>query len=100
MKHNSVFRTTDGRAYDVTASWNEKFSAGDHEFPISFMFTDQATKKALKLPREIATFTVGDPEETLGEKVEHYFRGNRESMMTDYIEMAMRRVQDWVQRGK
>jgi hypothetical protein len=100
MEQKTVFRTTDGRVYDVAVSWDESFKAGAHEFPIKFAFTDRTTKKPLVLPREIKTFTVGDPEETLGEKVEHYFRGSRESMITDYVEMAMRRVYDWVQRGK
>jgi hypothetical protein len=100
MEQKMVYRTTDGRIYDVAVTWNENFKAVDHEFPIHFAFTDRETKKLLALPREIKTFTVGDPEETLGEKVEHYFRGSRESMMTDYIEMAIRRVYDWVQRGK
>jgi hypothetical protein len=100
MEQKTVFRTIDGRVYDVAVKWDENFKANAHEFPIDFSFTDRSTNKALKLPREIRTFTVGDPEETLGDKVEHYFRGNRESMITDYVEMAIRRVFDWVQRGK
>jgi hypothetical protein len=100
MEQKTVYRTIDGRAYDVAVSWDENFKATAHEFPIKFSFVDRTTKVALKLPREIGTFTVGDPEETLGEKVEHYFHGSRESMITDYVEMAIRRVYDWVQRGK
>jgi hypothetical protein len=100
MEQKTVYRTIDGRVYDVAVSWDENFKPTAHEFPIKFTFVDRSTNKAIKLPREIGTFTVGDPEETLGEKVEHYFRGSRESMITDYVEMAIRRVYDWVQRGK
>jgi len=100
MEQKTVYRTIDGRTYDVSVSWDENFKPTAHEFPIKFTFIDRTTKKPLKLPREIGTFTVGDPEETLGEKVEHYFRGSKESLITDYVEMAIRRVYDWVQRGK
>ena len=100
MDKKSVYRTIDGRIYDVTMSWNENFKDADREFPIKFGFVDRATSKALKLPREIGTFTVGDPAEPMGERVTHYFGGDRASMMTDYLEMAYRRVCDWVERGK
>jgi hypothetical protein len=100
MEKKSVYRTIDGRVYDVTMSWEENFKDSDHVFPIKFQFVDRATNKPMKLPREIATFTVGDPEEAMGDRVKHYFGGDRASLMTDYLEMAYRRVCDWVERGK
>jgi hypothetical protein len=100
MEQKSVYRTLDGKIFDVSMSWNEKFKDSEHLFPIKFSFIDRATKKPITLPRDIGTFTLGDPSESLGERVEHYFGGSRESLQSDYLEMAYRRVCDWVERGK
>ncbi len=46
---------------------------------------DQATGRPLTLPREIATYQIGDPDENLGERVKWYYEGSRELLMTDYL---------------
>ncbi len=100
MDKKSTYRTVDGRVYSVTMTWDEKFKDADKVFKIGFGAVDQATDRALKLPREIATFAIADAEETLGERVKYYFQGDRELLMTDYLTMAYRRVMDYIERGK
>ena len=100
MEKKSVLRSRDGRAYNVTMSWNTEFKDSENIFPIKFQVVDRATGRPLRLPREIATFAIGDPMENLGYRVQTYYAGNREAMLTDYLEMAFRRASDWVQRGK
>ena len=99
MDKKSAFRTRDGRVYDATMSWNENIKLSEHVFPIRFTFVDRATNRALKLPREIATFAIGDPAESLGERVQSYFNGDQDAMFIDYLEMAWRRATDYVERG-
>jgi len=100
MEKKSVLRCRDGRVYNITMSWSPDFKENENIFPIRFQVVDQGTGRALRLPREIATFAIGDPLEPLGERVKTYYAGNREAMLTDYLEMAYRRATDWVQRGK
>ncbi len=97
--HPFVYRCRDGRAYDATMSWNAQFREDDLVFPIKFDFVDQSTRRKLRLPREITTFAVGDPTFTLGETVAHFFGGAKDAMIAQYVEMAHRRVCDWVERG-
>jgi hypothetical protein len=99
MEKKSLYRCVDGRNYDVKMSWNENFKDADLIFKITFAAIDQATDRALKLPREIATYAIGDPSETLGERVKYYYHGDRQLMMTDYLTSAYRRVTDWIERG-
>ena len=100
MEKRSTYRTVDGRTYDVTMTWDPDFKDTDKIFKAEFAAVDQATKRPLKLPREIATYAIGDAEETLGERVKYYFQGERELLMTDYLTTAYRRVTDWIERGK
>lgn len=100
MEQKSVYRCVDGRTYDVTMSWNENFKDADKIFTAEFGAVDQGTKRSLKLPREIATYAIGDAEETLGERVKYYFHGDRALLMTDYLSTAYRRVTDYIERGK
>jgi hypothetical protein len=100
MEKKSVYNTRDGRSYDMNVSWNPEIKLTETVFPIAFKFTDRATGRPLKLPREIATFAIGDPGENLGEKIETYFGGDKNAMFIDYVEMAIRRVTDYVERGR
>jgi len=100
VQQKSIYRCIDGRTYDVTMDWNENFKDADIIFKIKFGAVDQATHRALALPREIATYAIGDPEEPLGERVQYYFHGDRQLLMTDYLTTAYRRVTDWIERGK
>ncbi|HEX5322968.1 MAG TPA: hypothetical protein VFW40_04220 [Capsulimonadaceae bacterium] len=100
MEKKSVLRCRDGRVYNIKMSWNPDFNDNDYIYPIKFQVVDQASGRSLRLPREIATFAIGDPLEPLGERARTYYSGNREAMLTDYLEMAFRRTTDWVQRGK
>lgn len=100
MEQKSTYRCIDGRSYDVTMAWNENFKDKDIVFKITFSAIDQATHRALTLPREIATYAIGDPEEPLGERVKYYFGGDRQLLMTDYLTTAYRRACDWIERGK
>lgn len=100
MEKKSHYHCIDGRNYDVTMSWDDKFKDKDHVFPIKFVATDVATGRPLTLPREIATYQIGDPDENLGERVKYYYEGSRELLMTDYLTTAYRRACDWIERGK
>jgi len=100
MEKKSVYNTRDGRSYDMVVSWDPAIKLTATVFPIAFKFSDRTTGRPLKLPREIATFAVGDPAESLGEKVDTYFGGDKNAMFIDYIEMAIRRVSDYVERGR
>lgn len=100
MEKKSVYTTRDGRSYDMTVSWNENIKLSENVFAVVFKFVDRATGRPVKLPREIETFAIGDPTETLGEKATTYFGGDKNAMLVDYIEMAMRRVTDYMERGR
>lgn len=100
MEKKSSYQCNDGRGYSVTMTWDENFKDSDKIFRIGFKAIDKKTDKPLALPREIATYAIGDPEETLGERVKFYHHGNREDMIQDYVTTAYRRVSDYIERGK
>lgn len=100
MEKKSHYHTVDGRDYAVTMTWDEKFKDKDHVFKITFVAVDQATDRPFPLPREIGTYQIADPDETLGERVKWYYEGNRETLMTDYLSTAYRRACDFIERGK
>lgn len=100
MDKKSTYRCVDGRTYNVTMSWDENFKDSDRIFKAKFEAVDTGTGRALTLPREIATYAIGDAEETLGERVKYYFHGDRSLLMTDYLTSAYRRVTDYIERGK
>jgi hypothetical protein len=100
MEQKSVLNCLDGRSYDLTMTWNEKIKESENVFPVLFAATDRAGGRKLKMPREIATFALGDPMETIGERTRNYYGGSREAMIAHYLESAYRRVTDWIQRGR
>ncbi len=99
MEKKSHYSCVDGRHYDVTMTWDESFKDTDKIFKIAFAATDRGTGNALKLPREIATYTIGDPEEDMGERARWYYGGSRELLMQDYLTSAYRRACDYIERG-
>ena len=100
MEQTSVLNCLDGRSYNLTMSWNEKIKESEHVFPISFKAVERASGRALKLPREIATFALGDPAEDIGERTRVYYGGSLEALTAHYLEMAYRRATDWINRGR
>jgi len=100
MKKNSRYLTRDGRDYDVTVTWNDAFKDTDIIFTMNFAAINRETKKSLPLPKEIATYSIGDPQEPLGERVKYYYEGSRDALSADYLTSAYRRVTDWIERGK
>lgn len=100
MEKKSHYHCIDGRNYEVTMSWDDGFKDKDHVFKIGFKAVDEATSRPLVLPREIATYQIGDPDENMGERVKYYYEGKRELLMTDYLTTAYRRVCDYIERGK
>ena len=99
MEKKSSYSCVDGRRYDVTMTWDENFKEADKVFRIGFAAVDPGTKRALKLPREIATYTIGDPDESMGERAKYYYGGSRELLMQDYLTSAYRRACDYIERG-
>jgi hypothetical protein len=100
MEKKTSYHCIDGRSYDVTMSWNENFKDADKIFKVNFKAVDKQTGRTLNLPREIATYAIGDAEETLGERVKFYHNGNREELMSDWVTTAYRRASDYIERGK
>lgn len=100
MEKKSSYYCLDGRAYDVTMSWNENFRDNDKVFQIKFAAIDKKSGRALPLAKEIGNYQIGDMTETLGERVQHYYGGSREDFMSDYLTSAYRRAMDWIERGK
>ena len=99
MEKTSEIHCTGGRSYTLTMAWNENFKDKDHIFKITFKAVDQASDLPYVLPREIATYQIGDPDENLGERVKYYYENSRELLMSDYLTTAYRRVCDFLQRG-
>ncbi len=99
MEKKSRYACVDGRNYDVTMTWDADFKDTAKVFKIGFAATDRRTGDALKLPREIATYTIGDPDEDMGERAKWYFGGSRELLMQDYLTSAYRRACDYIERG-
>jgi len=100
MEKKSSYYCQDGRAYDVTMTWNENFKDAEKVFQINFKAIDKETGRALALAKEIALYQIGDMTETLGERVKYYYNGSREDFMSDYLTSAYRRATDWIERGK
>ena len=100
MEQQSVLNCLDGRSYHLKMSWNEKFKETEHNFPIQFTAIDRQSGRSLKLPKDIATYALGNPVETLGEAVSLSYGGSREALIAHYVEIAYRRVTDWINRGK
>ena len=101
MEKKSQYHCVDGRNYNLTMAWDENFKDKDHIFKITLKAIDQATDRqiAYVLPREIATYQIGDPDENLGERVKWYYENNRELLMSDYLTTAYRRACDYIERG-
>ena len=99
MEKKSLYHCIDGRNYEITMAWDEKFKDKDHIFRITFKARDQATDRPYVLPREIATYQIGDPDENLGERVQWYYENSRELLMADYLTTAYRRACDYLERG-
>ena len=100
MEKKSHYHCIDGRHYEITMAWDADFKDKDHVFKTTFTAVDQETGRTLALPREIATYAVGDPDENLGERVKYYYEGKREVLMTDYLTTAYRRACDYIERGR
>ena len=100
MEKKSNYHCVDGRDYEVTMSWDENFKDKDHIFKTTFKAIDKATGRAYALPREIATYQIGDPDEDLGERTKWYYEGSRELLMSDYLTTSYRRICDYIERGK
>jgi len=100
MEQKSVLNCLDGRSYDLTMSWNEKIKETENIFPIQFAAVERSNGRKLKMPKEIATFALGDPLENIGERTRMYYEGSREALIAHYLEMAYRRVTDWINRGR
>ena len=100
MEKKSQYHCVDGRDYEMTMAWDENFKDKDHIFKITFQAIDKATSRAYVLPREIATYQIGDPDENLGERVKWYYEGQRELLMSEYLTTAYRRACDYVERGR
>jgi hypothetical protein len=100
MNKKTSYLCLDGRSYDVTMSWDEKFKDSDRVFKVLFKAVDKETGRELALPKEIATYAIGDVEETLGERVKYYHGGNREELISDWVTTAYRRASDWIERRK
>jgi len=100
MEKKSQYHCVDGRNYEVTMAWDENFKDKDHIFKVTFRAVDKSTDRAYVLPREIATYQIGDPEENLGERTKWYYEGSRELLMTDYLTTAYRRACDFIERGR
>jgi len=99
MEKKSSYHCVNGRSYDVTMTWDPDFKDTEKVFKIGFAATNQRTGEALKLPREFATYAIGDTDENLGERVKYYYGGNREMLMQDYLTSAYRRACDYIERG-
>jgi hypothetical protein len=100
MEQQSVLNCLDGRSYHLKMSWNEKIKETEHVFPIQFTAIDRQSGRPIKLPKDIATYALGDPAENLGEKTRLSYGGSREAMVAHFLEIAYRRVTDWINRGK
>lgn len=100
MEKKSQYHCVDGRKYHVSMVWDENFKDKDHVFKIAFKATDIDSGDALKLPREIATYQIADPDENLGERIKWYYEGSRELLMAEYLTSAYRRACDYIERGR
>lgn len=99
MLKKYAYTTQNGREYEMSVTWNPDIKLTEAIFPIEFKFADRVTGKLEKLPPEIATFAIGDPAETIGERVQMHYDGDKDAMFVDYIETAIRRATDYVERG-
>ena len=99
MEKKSQLHCTDGRSYSMTMAWNENFKDTDSIFKITFKAVDQSTDQPYVLPREIATYQIGDPDENLVQRVQYYYDNSGELLISDYLTTAYRRACDYIQRG-
>lgn len=100
MEKKTSLLCRDGRHYDIKMIWNENFKPTDLIFKTLFTASNRETGRALALPKEFATYAIGDPQESLGERVEHYYGGDKDRLISDYVTSSYRRVSDFIERGK
>jgi hypothetical protein len=100
MTKKYAYTTSDGRRYHMAVTWNPEIKLTEAIFPVQFQFADAQTGQNQRLPKEIATFSIGDPNETIGQRAKIHYNGDKDAMFVDYVEMAIRRATDYIERGK
>jgi len=94
----STKRLTAAICDDVT--WNPNIGPVQKVFPIDFRFVDKSSGKEYRLPKEYARFAIGEVSEPLQARIERDYKGAADIMIGEFLETAIRRVTDYVQRGK
>lgn len=83
----------------VTVSWNEDALSTAHWFEAKVAAMAEKTGAAVKLPRELATYRVGETERPYREYIRIDFGGDREAALQHLLGTITRRVYSFLERG-
>ena len=83
----------------VTVSWNEDALLTAHWFEAKVAAETEKTGAAVKLPRELATYRVGETERPYREYIRIDFAGDREAALQHLLGTITRRVYSFLERG-
>jgi hypothetical protein len=89
----------DGKDFLVTISWEESAFQSAHWFEAQVAVQQEPDGTPLKLPRELATYRVGETERPYRELVRLDFGGDREAALGHLLGTICRRVYAFIERG-
>ena len=83
----------------VTVSWNEDSLATSHWFEAKVVAEREKGGEPIKLPRELATYRVGETERPYRDLIKIDFDGDREAAFQHLLGTITRRVYSYLERG-
>ncbi|MBC8102276.1 MAG: hypothetical protein H7Z41_06790 [Cytophagales bacterium] len=95
-RYTTVDRATD---YIIAVGWDARALDKAKWFEAHVTVTDEKTNRALKLPRELATYRIGEIEHTFREYVALDFGGDREAAIDHLTDTIYRRLHQFIERG-
>ncbi len=89
----------DGKDYLVTLSYSEESLETRHWFETQVSVQEEISGTPVKLPRELATYRVGETERPYRELIQIDFDGDREAALSHLLGTICRRVYAYIERG-
>lgn len=89
----------EGKDYLVSIAYNEDALSAAHWFEAKIEVKGEADGQPLKLPRELATYRVGETERPYRELIRMDFGGDREAALTHLLGTICRRIYAFIERG-
>jgi hypothetical protein len=89
----------ENRDWIVSVSYDDHALTRAHWFEASVNATDEATGKAFPLPKELATYRIGETEHPFRDYVRIDWGGDTEAAITHLLNTIYRRIYAYLERG-